>query len=268
MSLNVVSSKQMPPRPLHTFIYGPTRHWKTTTAATWPRPIFLSAGNEGGDTTLRHVPADVLVVQINAVKTMREAVVWIAKNHAQYGIQTVVVDSLTFYSDIVIHEILNDGKVTKPRMEIQDWGTLDSHLQKWLLPTLHELPLHVVWIALDETKKDSNGNVRSIEPMLYGKSASKIPASTDLIIHADQVLVPGSDGKPKTSVVMRTAPWNNAVAGGRFGDYFSDGVIQPHFDAINQRIGPFIGLPQYPNQVSALPAQQAPAGTSLLPAPR
>ncbi len=247
----------MPARPLRCFIYGATRTGKTTFAGSWPKPVFLSAGNEGGDTTLRHLPG-VTVIPVNSSLEMKEAVAAIEQESRElrYGWKTVVIDSATFYADIYISELT----AKKGVMTQRDWGSLDIHLQKWLLPTLHRLPsMHIVWIALEQHVKDGDGNILKTIPMLYGKTAEKLPATTDMILHAEQALVPGAEGKMVTKFLLRTRAWAGAIAGDRFGNAFADGWIEPHFSYIAQRIGPYIGEPV--PQPSSPNAMQA-AGTN------
>src|SRR3954468_5292942 len=116
MAVEVLDSETMPPQPLHTFVYGPLRTGKTTFAATFPNPIFLSAGNEGGDTTLRFMK--VKIIKIKNTTDMKQAVPFIAANYQKYGWKTIVVDSVNYYSDMFIQEVTADG--TKP-MQQRDW---------------------------------------------------------------------------------------------------------------------------------------------------
>jgi len=187
MAIQVINSQQMPPKPLHTFIYGALRSGKTTVASTFPKPVFLSAGNEGGDTTLRFCNADV--IPIGRSQDMKEAIDYIAKNRDRYGWRTIVVDSITYYSDIFLQELTTDG--TRP-MRQRDWGMLDLHLQKWLLPTLRNVPMHVVWIALEESDRGPEGQVVGYKAMLYGKcldAQSLVASSCGFRRMADKTLL-------------------------------------------------------------------------------
>ena len=237
MPIQVVKSANMPAKPLHTFVFGPLRSGKTSFAATFPKPIFLSAGNEGGDTTLRFFDAEY--IPINSSGDMKEAVAYVRANAPSRGWRTLVVDSITYYSDLYITELTKNGE--KAMMQ-RDWGMLDLHLQKWLLPELRKLPMHVVWIAIEEDAKGNEGQIIGAKPMLYGKTASKLPGSCDLIVRS-QV---SSTRNPKTGALdpnffLRTVGSEGTAVGGRFGPAFSEGMIPAHFNAIAARIGPYIG---------------------------
>lgn len=226
----------MPAKPLHTFVYGALRTGKTTFASTFPKPIFLSAGNEGGDTTLRFCDADV--IRITSVQDMKDAIPYVMANRQKQGWRTIVIDSLTYYADLFVQQTTKDGE--KP-MRTQDWGLLDLHLQKWLLPVLMHAPMHVVWIALEEVEKGTEGEVRGYQPMLYGKTKAKLPGACDLIVRSIVSQVRENNGPLKAKYTLRTTTAEGAPAGGRFGPAFSDGVLPAHFGAIAQRIGPYIG---------------------------
>lgn len=233
------NSTNMPTRKLHTFVYGPLRTGKTSFAATFPKPIFLSAGNEGGDMTLRFFNVDI--IPINTPGDMKMAVKYIAANYHTKGWRTVVVDSVTYYSDLVIQELTKGGE--RPMIQ-RDWGLLDLHLQKQLLPDLHRLPLHVVWISTEEPEKGGDGQVVGYKPMLYGKTASKLPGACDLIVRTTVQNTRDANGNFVPQFLLRTIPYEGAAAGGRFGNAFSDGLIPSNFNVISQRIGQYIDEPQ------------------------
>lgn len=241
MGIQVLSVKDMPPRPLHTFMYGPVRSGKTTAAATWPAPVFLSAGNEGGDTSLRFTAADA-VIRISSVQDMKDAIAYInAYGASKHGWRTIVLDSMTYYSDIFVGECTKNGE---KYMAVRDWGTLDLHLQKWLMPTLMKMSFHVVYIALEEIVRGAEGEVKGYTSMLYGKSKDKLPGSCDLILRSATRNVRNSQTqKMETNFFFQTVTMDNSPSGGRFGNAFADGVIPQHFGAIAQRIGPYINEP-------------------------
>lgn len=245
MPIQVVDAASMPAKPLHCFVYGPLGSGKTTFASTFPNPIFLSAGNEGGDTTLRFCKGQV--IQINSSQDLKEAVALIQHQHQQYGWRTVVLDSVTYLSDLYISELTKNGD--KP-MQQRDWGMLDLFLQKWLQPTMRKLPLHVVWIAGEDPDRGGDGGIMGYRPMLYGKTSVKLPGTCDMLVRA----VTEQHRDPKTQqlqthYVLQTVPSQGAPARGRYGNAFADGKIPAHFNVIAQRIGPYIG--EDPNGVAA-----------------
>ena len=226
-------------KPLRCLVYGASRRAKTTFAATAPNPVFLSVSSEGGERTLQVCFPWVDVININSTDKMKEAVEFIRFNHKARGWRTVVVDSLSFYVETFVAELARKKKI----MTQQDWGALDLHVVKWLREELHGLPLHIIWICLEQQiKNDATGAIVRMEPMMPGKSASKLPASCDLVLYADNAQVKDPQGNLVTGLLFRTQTnENNVIAGGRFGNLFSEGWIHPHFAEVVQRIGPYIG---------------------------
>lgn len=228
----------MAPRPLHMFMYGPLRTGKTTYGATFPNPVFLSTKSEGGSMSLRGTNVDV--IEIGSTQDMKDAVAYIEANgKTKHNWRSVIVDPLTYYSDLFVQEASQNGtKVLQQR----DWGLLDLHLQKWLLPKLRSLPYHVLWIANEDEVKDTNGNISHYTPSLYGKSKVKFPGATDLIVRSAKRSVRNSQtNKMETEYFLKTVCTDDSPAGGRFGPIFSDGLLPMHFNAVIQRIGQFIG---------------------------
>ena len=91
------------------FLFGGIGTWKTSWAGTWPKPVFLSVGAEGGDDALALLPEiyqiqTPRVYQIKSCKMMSEKVDLIVRNYKAWGINTVIIDSITFYSDLWIRE--------------------------------------------------------------------------------------------------------------------------------------------------------------------
>jgi hypothetical protein len=239
MSIQVLNSKTMPARPLSMFIYGPLRSSKTTSASTFPKPVFIAAGNENGDTSLRGSDVDVIVVR--SIQDMKDAVAYIELNGKKnHGWETIVVDSLTYYSELFVAELSQNGNKA---LQIRDWGLLDLHLQKWLLPKLTMLKFHTVWIANEAEVKNSDGAVVSYQPMLYGASKTKFPGACDLIVRTGIRTVRNPQTqKLETDYFYRTVSTDGSPVGGRFGPCFSEGIIPAHFNEIANRVGKFIGV--------------------------
>ena len=245
MAVNLYRPAADPPRPLTCFIYGAPRRAKTSLAASFPRPIVISAGVEGGDRTLQLFP-DTEAIRVRNRSEVEEAVRFVQLNRTAHGWQTVVIDSITFILESVIAEFSGvKADKTYGKMDQQAWGRLESWLTKWLMPTLHALPMHIVWIALEKQIMDrESGVIVRTEPMIPGGSSQKLPACCDLILYADTMaVVPQGGGQPYQAYCMRTSETpGRAICGGRFGPVFPEGYLWPNFRAIAERIGPQIGV--------------------------
>ena len=267
MAIQVYRPATDKPRPLTCFVYGATRRAKTSLAASFPRPIVLSVGVEGGDRTLQLYP-DAEAIRIDTRKDAEAAMALIQQQHHPRGWQTVVIDSVTFLAEILIGEFSGvklDVKSDKTygKMDQQAWGRLESWLTKWFMPTLHALPMHVVWVALERQVMDREaGTIVRTEPMIPGQASQKLPACCDLILYADTMsVIPQGGGAPYQAYCMRTMETpGRAICGGRFGNAFPVGYIWPDFQYIAERIGPQIGhVPSLAQQVQPSPQTTAAA---------
>jgi hypothetical protein len=243
------------------FLYGLLGTIKTTWAGTWPSPVFLSAGQEGGDDSLELLPTlwgvnPPPVYHIDSTRKMRDKVNYIAQAYKAYGWKTVVIDSASFYLDIYIREVVlayqRAGK--DPQMQTRDWGFLENHICKEIAQTLHNTELNVIWIALAKEKfskasKDGDRFVEGIVPLMSGAAATKLPAMCKLVIFADKQMMPGKDGNMVSAPIYRTSPtlMTKDLVRHKYGNTFHEGHLVdpeygtwPTFRAIDQRIGQFI----------------------------
>jgi hypothetical protein len=242
------------------FLFGPLGTIKTTWAASWPSPVFLSAGHEGGDDSIAQLP-ELLgiekppVYQITSVSMMRSKVDYIARMHQQYGWKTVVIDSISFYADLWIAGRLKDyqDRGMDPQMQIRDWGLLETHICKEIAQRLHGLPLNVIWIALHKEKfaapdKSGERTVSAIAPMLQGASAIKLPAMCKMVIYASKErVIEGSTVKMVPQFNTSPTRLTGDLVRHKYGNAFSEGHLVdpqcgswPTFTAIDSRVGQFI----------------------------
>jgi hypothetical protein len=243
VAITVQNSKAMVVHCLRMLLYGPLRTGKTSFIGTCPKPVVISVAPENGHLSLKMFNVDVIV--IHSVAEMREAIQYIETfGKSKHNWETVGVDGITGYSDMFVQECTRNGEKA---MDQRSWGLLDLHLQKWLLPKLHSLPFHIVWIANEEEIKDTNGNVSHYMPSLYGKSKTKFPGAIDLIVksYVRTVRNPQTQ-KLETEYLFKTVSTDGSPVGGRFGTAFADGLIPMTFQEIAKRIGPWIapvGIP-------------------------
>jgi hypothetical protein len=205
--------------PCNTFLlYGNSRTGKTTYAASFPRPVFFSDVSEGGwdsianmdDSQLFEPGVKPLVWGIEEMADMA-----VARNKAipliaSGRIKTIVVDSLSFYSDLYLNFLV--GMQTKKDMR-SAYGDLGNHLRDLRVKT-HQLGVNVVWLCLAQHPSD---DVPIGRPMIPGQQGDKFMAGVHYIFHAridqqkqGQVLLP-------PSFEMRTQKFQGYIAGNRLG---------------------------------------------------
>jgi hypothetical protein len=193
--------------------YGASRSGKTRFAGTWPRPLFLADATESGWTTLGNMDRNVLfepnrppvVWAIEKVTDMFQALKDVEPMLKRGDIQTIVVDSITFYSDRFFNyaESLAGGR-GDPR---QLYQKLAAHL-KALCEQVHALSCNVVWLAL---AKDPGEDQPVGGPMLSGQNAPKFAASCDYLLYHRHF----QQGAGPLQWEVRTRKYLNYAAGGR-----------------------------------------------------
>lgn len=193
--------------------YGASRSGKTRFAGSWPRPLFLSDATESGWTTLSNMDRNVLfeidrppiVWAIETATDMAKAVRDAEPLVKRGEVQTVVVDSVTFYSDLFFNYLESVGGVRDPR---QLYQKLAAHL-KTIREMIHLLGCNVVWLAL---AKDPGEDQPTGGPMLSGQNAAKFAAGCDyLLYHRSTQTNPQSPLQWE----IRTRKFSNYAAGGR-----------------------------------------------------
>ena len=251
------------------FVFGNVGTWKTTWAGQWPKAVFLSVGAEGGDDALAMLPSLYGVpappaYHITTVDMMRQKVEFIASNYRQLGINTVVIDSVTYYVDMWITEYIKrrsaDPKVRvdphsgELAMRMNDWGVLASHMRA-LAMRLHNTQLNVIWIALEKEVKEQDGQQGSsrlvaVEPFVRGETFLKLPGLCKMIIHANRELKPDMNvpGRMMIQPIYYTSPnYLTKIIRHKYGQAFPEGKLVdqsggdiPTFYGIWSRIGSFV----------------------------
>lgn len=166
--------------------YGPTRSGKTTFAASFPRVAFLSDVTESGYESLRGISDEFLfepgvmpivlgIDKMNDMATAREMLA----SHIRAGmVQTVVIDSATFYADLYLNYLF---ELQGPNQNnLKAYGALGIHLRdlrvKW-----HQMGCNVVWLCLPQDPDEDRPNGL---PMIPGKEAGKFGASCDYLFYS------------------------------------------------------------------------------------
>jgi len=181
---------------IRAFFYGPTGSGKTTAASTFPRPLFLTPANEGSELTLAGRDFDVIKLgiddngrqtpirpHISSVLTeldQRLQTAMRAKTDAEvvaaFPWETLVLESLTHYCDLVVEDVSNKGQ---KKMDQLGWGKVSTHLRT-VYNRLNNLDCHVVLTSLEKVSVTSDGAAVG-GPNVTGSMAVKLPSACDII---------------------------------------------------------------------------------------
>lgn len=206
--------------PKHTFLtYGSTRSGKTTWSAGFPRPLFLSDVTEAGWESIKNMPDEAFFEpgvrpKVWGIEQMNDMATAVAKAEpliASGEIQTVVVDSLSFYVDLYLNYVI----MAQARKDARAaYGDLGNHLRD-LRVKIHRLPVNVIWLCLEKTP-DTDNPIGG--PMIPGQQADKFMAGVNFIFHS--TVTAEKDPETKQTLMqfaMRTRKHGPYIAGGRLG---------------------------------------------------
>lgn len=214
--------------------YGRTGVGKTYFAATFPRPLFLSAYTEGGIVTLRKKDVDYIDIYSSEemLSTIQELHALAEQGRLRERWDTIVFDSITLYCEQYIQELVEQVPGKKKMMRRPDWGQLDTHLRT-LTVLAHELPVNVWWIALEDEEKEEDGSLRNSYPMLFGKRSVKILASMDVVLWHEKI---NTKAGQEDIYRCHSSPFLNHDAKDRFGELPAR-IDKPSYGKLAKAIG-------------------------------
>lgn len=175
------------------FFYGPSGSGKTRAAATFPKPFFIVPQNEKSINTLRGL--DMPYTTVTNRNDVMQTLAYLEAQYAQmlrllaadkpdeadgvFPWQTIVFESVSHYSDLVVQDLSQDGM---KRMDFEQWGKLSSHLRT-IQNRLRAMDVHSIFTSLDTTSEDGNSG----GPLISGQMRVKMPSACDYIGYFESV---------------------------------------------------------------------------------
>lgn len=224
-----------PPDCVSVCSYGDLGSGKTEFAATWPRVVFLSDEVEKGYITIQNMDRKKwyepdrkpIVLPIKTCEEMQEGLKWIEDTKAKKTdhIQTVVVDSITFYAELYMQ------RLRKQNAEMDSWEfyrKVKEHLQS-ILHRLHRLNVHVIWLALQKWDMERKRG----EIFVPGAAGELIPAACPYWLYHRI----GVDDAGKPRFEIRTRHYQGYPARCRDGGRLPDPLPEPTYRAFAEASG-------------------------------
>lgn len=199
MAVTIQNAQKISEPYIHVFLYGHTGSSKTTSASSFPRPLFLVPKTEASILTLRGKDFDY--IEIENTDQMVEALehFWVLqqqKGAAALPFETLVFESLSHYCDMLTGEVFKkragDKKntaplptldlLTKGAMQTQDWGVLRGHFLA-LQRMLKRLDCNVVYTALADAP--SSDGFKPGNPLIQGAAKDLVPSACDIISYLE-----------------------------------------------------------------------------------
>lgn len=166
------------------FLYGPSGSGKTMAASTFPKPVFIVPKTENSIVTLRGLDfpyyevIDLKGKLVNGrggmIAILDELIKEYKADPNSFPFETIVIESVSHYSDLVIEDMTSGGKVA---MDQQKWGLFTSHFRN-IHTRLRDLEVHVVYTALAGLEEKKDGTVIG-GPLMSGASKLKLPSACD-----------------------------------------------------------------------------------------
>ena len=154
-------------------LYGHAGVGKTTSLATLPNPLIISA--EAGLLSLKD--KDIAFSKVSTLNDVREAFAWLKSSEEAKQFESVCIDSLSELCDIAFKDCQDrvGNEVQKLYPELRN--TIAS-----LIRNFKTLPVHFVCTAREQTKELRSGRIAA--PTVVGnKLADDLPHAFDLVLH-------------------------------------------------------------------------------------
>jgi len=262
-------------------VHGPPKSGKTWFAATFPRPVFISAAPERGWTALpRHEnwpnitvlpcplvpgqeqisgdpnaapPPDYAIVKDSRPRFPIEDMEYIVlkriqEEYQQRNWQTVVVDTVTLYDQQVVSQLSEYGKREMGGKGGGQWTVVKQHMLN-MINSLQSLPLNVVWVFHSQDIKTGDIIMRT-QPSAVGKHWRDVFAPRVRMIgymHKEQIMDQATkEIETQRSLLVKcpkdfTPPFE---AGGDYEECFTgkDWCLVPTWDSLAKRLNKTINV--------------------------
>ena len=171
--MDIKSTDNITTTHVNMLIYGRAGIGKTTSLATAPSPLILSA--EAGLLSLIKHP--IPYITIDSIDTLRTVYTWLTDSKEAEQYETVCIDSISEVCDLVF--------VDCKRRVGTNPAELYPELRSIMLPALtmfRSLPKHVVVTAREQTKSIKRETI--VTPAMVGnKLVDDLPYVFDMVLH-------------------------------------------------------------------------------------
>lgn len=257
--------------------YGHTRSGKTRFAATWPNAVVIADATERGWDTIVHMKAEdfyhhgkrPIIIPVHNQQEMIEAIV-LVEGWVKLGlVDTIVIDSITFYAESWLSTATAKAKAAGAKLEGWDlYSLLLNHLTD-LRKQVHGLLCNVVWLALakDPDKKETGG------PMLPGSSRLRFPPACNYVFYhrkyANEVEGEGGVKTVQQVYEAHNSMYEGYIAGGRDNGKLGDSVYYPAYWQLADKLGlpPFQPKVVPPELIAAASEEKPAAGATTASKP-
>lgn len=151
--------------PIITVIWGRSGHGKTTTAATWPKPILIVDVNDKGSESAKDLnlkKGEITVFEAKDADDLEEIIEYVNDNPKKY--KTVVIDHLTQVQEMYKQRIMDEEGKTKMTQPM--FGTLSGYMKDFIMSVraLADIGVYPVMLAQDRTDEVETPDEELLDP--------------------------------------------------------------------------------------------------------
>lgn len=191
-------------------IYGAPGSGKTTLAAQFPSPMFLSCEpreHAGLLSARQYSPKQIKATTFDRITAAYN----VLEQRAGKDFETIVIDSATIVYQIIMDKVI-EGK-GRELPAIPDRVLAGIRFMKFV-DAISNLNCHKVFIATTKTERDGITEKVQGYPNLPGRLAEALPASVDLVLRLRVETGYDDDMNPKVNYILNSTPDDTWVAKG------------------------------------------------------
>lgn len=185
--------------------YGPSGVGKTYLSAQFVEPLILSfdPGKKGGALSAQKFrPKQLKVESYEQLKGLLP----VLEEHAGKEFKTLVIDSASYLSRLVMNELLM--KIGKEIPRFEEWNLLVERMRKLAL-AFTDMDCHVIFTAVDTIQKNELTGELYGGPDLPGKLSKELPQYCDVVAR----LIVGSEFRTVGGKAKRVPSYTYTVVG-------------------------------------------------------
>lgn len=227
---------------LKILMIGPTGTGKTTTLATFPKPILILDFREQGTDSISDFGDDIKLLPVTDADEVEQLYWYLLEGDHPY--KTVAWENVSQAQDLFVLKAKQlDGRDPDSHAHKGIWGDAAAKFKNWIM-NYRDLPLHVVFtshprMTESEEEEDSGGIAPEVGPRTMPSVASTLVGAVNVIGHTfiREATKRGSDGKlqRKVQYAMRLGPhpyYLTKIRKPKSKGKVPDFIVDPDFKAL------------------------------------